>query len=541
MRLALFAIAACCAWAQTLEIHGTIIEQGPNKGLAGVEVTLVNFVPVQDTLDARTVATVFTDTQGRFSFQPPALGEYRVDIQKPGYTSPDARSLKTFVILTADRPAQEFRFTLMNPSGLTGRFIDEQDKPLPGLFVLLQPLQAMLAGAPRNITTDAQGNFTATQIPPGEYLVQTMASREAASRIIEYSDAEFDKVDRELEHPFWPSGTSNRHDALPVTVPPGATANLGTMRVRQVDHYRLHVKLEGACSGKGWKYALIPQPQFPGRVDFSSATLDCQEEFLVRGIEPGSYQFAVWNDAGNAPWALEPFTISNRNTSLTLRIAPGTDVPGRFVAAEGSQLPSFEGSQLPRLAGRRFAAGLAGEVSGLPTSTVLSSNPDGTFLMTHMPWRRYQVSVRQVPPTYYVREIRYGGVPSPDGWISLTPGSVLEIELDEHPATLSGTVTVDGRPATDRIMLLLARVPIENARFNDSAAPFAYNTVAEAGGVFQFGGLGPGEYRMLALPTEDFLNASLSMRLTGLLEAGERIVLERGQQKSFDLKLRSPR
>ncbi len=533
MRLALLAIAASCLWAQAPQIHGTVIEQGPNKGLPGVEVTLVNFVPVQDTLDERKVATIFTDAQGRFAFQPPALGEYRLDIQKPGYSSPDTRSLKTFVILTKDRPSQEFRFTLMNPSGLTGRFLDEQDKPIAGLFVLLQPLQAILAGAPRNITTDAQGTFTVTQIPPGEYLVQTMASRETQTRILDYSDAEFAKVDRELEHPFWPSGTSNRRDALPVTLPPGATATLGTLRVRQVDHYRLHVKLEGACSGKGWKYALVPQPQLPGRVDFSSAALECREEFLVRGIEPGSYQFAVWNEAGSAPWALEPFTISNRNTSLTLRIAPGTDVPGRFVAAEGSQLPSSEK--------RRFAAGLAGESSGLPTSSVLSLNPDGTFLMTHLPWRRYQVSVRQLPPTHYVREIRYGGVVSSDGWISLAAGSTLEIELDEHPAAISGTVSVDGRPATDRIMILLARVPIENARFNDSAAPFAYNTVAETGGVFQFGGLGPGEYRMIAMQTEDFLNASMTQRLGRLLEAGERVVLERGQQKSFEFKLKSPR
>ena len=65
MRLALFAIAASL-WAQTPQdtprIWGRVLEQGPNTPLAGVEIRLVDFIPVQDTLDERLVATVFSDS-----------------------------------------------------------------------------------------------------------------------------------------------------------------------------------------------------------------------------------------------------------------------------------------------------------------------------------------------------------------------------------------------------------------------------------------------------------------------------------------------
>ena len=51
MRLALFAIVASSLWAQAPEVRGSVLEQGPNTPLAGVEIRLVDFIPVQDTLE----------------------------------------------------------------------------------------------------------------------------------------------------------------------------------------------------------------------------------------------------------------------------------------------------------------------------------------------------------------------------------------------------------------------------------------------------------------------------------------------------------
>ena len=146
MRLALLAIAAASVWAQTPDIHGTVLEQGPNTPLAGVEIRLVDFIPVQDTLEERLVATVFTDDRGRFAFKPDKLGEYRVDVRKSGYTADDREQKKVFVILTKDRPVQEFQFSLMNPSHIAGQFLDEQDQPIAGLRIFVQPLQGALHG-----------------------------------------------------------------------------------------------------------------------------------------------------------------------------------------------------------------------------------------------------------------------------------------------------------------------------------------------------------------------------------------------------------
>lgn len=75
--------------AQTAEIRGTVIERGPNAPLAGATVTLYEFVPNGDTLDDRVFKTINTDARGAFSFSPGHLGDFRLEVNKPGYVTPE--------------------------------------------------------------------------------------------------------------------------------------------------------------------------------------------------------------------------------------------------------------------------------------------------------------------------------------------------------------------------------------------------------------------------------------------------------------------
>ena len=71
MRLAPFLALSTALYAQsaTPEIFGRVIEQGPNTGLAGAEVTLTEFVPAPNNdLDPKIFGTVFTDQHGPGSY-----------------------------------------------------------------------------------------------------------------------------------------------------------------------------------------------------------------------------------------------------------------------------------------------------------------------------------------------------------------------------------------------------------------------------------------------------------------------------------------
>src|SRR3954462_10816238 len=90
MRILLLAfLSSIAAFAQTAEVRGTVIERGPNTPLPGAQVSLYECVPNGDTLDARLFKSITTDARGVFSFAPGHLGDFRLEVTKPGYVTPD--------------------------------------------------------------------------------------------------------------------------------------------------------------------------------------------------------------------------------------------------------------------------------------------------------------------------------------------------------------------------------------------------------------------------------------------------------------------
>lgn len=517
MRLALLLLAAANVWAQ--EIRGTVVELGPATGIPGAAVTVTWIVPAPDGVDERVVGTKLTDEFGRFSFILDALGEYRVAVSKPGYQN----TRPAYVRLRPEAPTWELRPGLSNPGTLTGQFIDDDSRPIAGLTVFFTA-SSLQVGPPRNIVTAEDGSFRAEGMLPGQYLVLAARVLPESSRVQPYSEAEFAKVDRDYENLLWPGGAANERDALPVTLLPGGAASIGTVRLRQVDYYRVHVRIEGGCGGQ-WNFGLQRLPRRPNTQDLSRYTADCRPDLLLPRVAPGRYELALWKGEDAGEWALAPFTVTNRNVEVTLRMQPAQDLTARFVAAGGTRLPPPGALVLLRDEGR---------IGPIPNPVA-----DGGEEIRYrgLAWPRYLISLPRLPATHYVREIRYAGQRVPDGRITLAQGGVLEIELDDRPASITGAVTQGGRPAADRYMVFLARTPVDAERLLEASAPFAYNTPLESEGHFAFGGLAPGEYRLAVISAEQVLPLVTAGRLAEVVDAGQRVTLERGQQRSVEIKL----
>lgn len=536
MRL-LLALLAIPALAQPYEISGTVTEKGPNTGLPGVQVILTEFVPNNDTLDAKVFATAFTDAGGKFSFTPTHTGDFRLDIQKTGYIpsgdyvrARSPNSIEEFVVLTPQRPSQEWRFSLMQPASLTGRVVDDKDQPIPNLHLTVLSPDLATGDTSIEITTAADGTFSAKNVVPGTYLVRVLSDAvDRNQHVIDYTEEAAKIIDEDYESTYWPGGTTNPRTALPLNISPASSTDIGTITVRKVKYFRTHVSVKGPCSaGRKWELTARIAGD-PGANAVFNTPMDCRNEFLLRYFRPGSYDLSLslstkGDHDGDTVWASAPLVLQDENGRLSMTLASGTDIPGRLVPVQGTKLPATKNLNLMLL--------VDPPASG-PLNNIAPLDANGDFIAKSIPFRTHRVGMT-LPATHYIKEVRYGGVPIPDGRITLAAGAELEFLIDEHSASVSGTVTLNGKPTTIAAVFLIKQ-PATGLGTLQANAPYSIFVLAQ-NGQFQIGSLPPGEYRIGSMAIDllrPFNQADLRQRVA---TQGERITLQRGEQKAIQLK-----
>jgi carboxypeptidase family protein len=541
-----FALAAALAAAQSraaLEIRGVVLEPGSVLGVAGAEVTLYEFV--RDADNTRIAfATASTDLGGAFQFRPLRVGDYYVEVRKPGYVSSYSfngaathvqESTGTLLSLSRDRPSQDVRLSLMRPGELTGRVIDEDGNPAAGVRVDVLTPGASILSSGAVASTGKDGTFTATRLRPGEYLVRVSSrSSGMATAVQRFSEEDAKVVDQRLATSYLP-GVFDEQSAYPVLVSPGSTINVGTITAVEVPSYRVRVSVPGDCGpddrseffvfdASGTSMPFVNSPSFFSLsfTSLSSTGFSCKD-FLVQDLQHGSYQFALRNTHG---WAVAPVDITTSNLHIALTITPDADVYGRVIAADGASLPPLDKVKIEL----KPANDMLRPYRGPAPSTVA----EGRFLFKNVGWLRHQVVVHGLGSPYYVKEVRNDGRVAPDGVVTLSQGSQVEIVIDNQPAVLSGSVTEGGKPVSQP-MVYLTKWPMS------SLNPIV-DTTGDNEGRFQVAGLAPGEYRVLAVlsaPLADGLELRKDI-LPRLWNRAEKLTLRRGGSQTLALKLADP-
>lgn len=109
-----------------------------------------------------------------------------------------------------------------------------------------------------------------------------------------------------------------------------------------------------------------------------------------------------------------------------------------------------------------------------------------------------------------------------DGGFAFKPDAFGQFELDSQGARISGTVAGGGRAA-----MLLAKAPYDVPSLGEGNAPFSYLAYSRDGR-FELTGIAPGVYRIAS--------AVDAAQLPALIQTGETITIERGQQRTIELK-----
>jgi hypothetical protein len=436
----LILLALGCAWAQPgdpLDVRGVVTEPGTNLPVAGAQVTLYEFVEDATRLVVRSVyATTGTDSRGTFEFHAERFGDYFLEAKRDGYTPTNAgepgdvnaEAAEAPLTLSRDQPTREFKFNLMRPAELRGRVIDEDGKPVVGLIAAAGTSLESPAFGRHSAATDRDGYFTIPKLPPDRYLVRISKSRDfgpvmvrksgdtqtPSGRVYELSfmDGELEFVSQDLETSYWPGGP-DAQTAFPIPVSPGASTNLGTITLRQTS-YRARVSvLAGGCAlDEGWQISSITATS-----PLHFTDVPCANEFLIRNLKPGSYWFLLSNgeDGAKNRQGLAFVEMTREDVGATLTMAPGATVSGRVIGTDGAALDGITVTAVPLIAGLR------------PLIQTARLDSESVFTFRSLAGTRYQISLQDLTGKYRIKEIRYNGIPAPNGVI--TPGADGRLEI----------------------------------------------------------------------------------------------------------------
>ena len=161
------------AWASGMpvqELQGKIAENTEDSlvrfelevehrsGLAGVDLTAV--------LGGRSF-TAKTDSRGVFRIQVPQPGTYKVRAAYPGHSSTESE----YEFSVQPGECSEHDIGMWTDSKVSGTVLDAARHPVPGMPVEMMLYSKETGFAPLSATTDANGLFTFSKVPKGEYLL----------------------------------------------------------------------------------------------------------------------------------------------------------------------------------------------------------------------------------------------------------------------------------------------------------------------------------------------------------------------------------
>jgi hypothetical protein len=425
MRLVTTALLALSTFAQDLPlIRGNVVEYGttpPPNPLVGAEVILHEFVTVDGVYSRRPVATVVTDNRGGFSIKPDHAGTYFIETKKATYLTaedldgygplPCCFVAESSLLVEAGKPVDEFHFTLVRPGSISGRVIDEQDKPVAKLSLSTVGVgRAMLA------TTAADGTYTFRTVLPGPTKIRVGPEDRVARPLTRFTKEDLEVTEEDIETSFWPGGATEAKFALPITVIPGTTVSMPTIRARNTPYYRALLHFDAGCK----------RPRFIGFTDGSAFMPGfCDKDLLLAKLSSGSRVLAVWEPVPEATtdissWALIPLAIRDHNIEVGAGMQPSVEVRGRFFAKNSDQVPEIGNTRVSlkpvdvTFLNRTFDAQANGAAFGIP----------------RVAWPRHTVTVTLGNPNLVVKEMRYAGQVVQGGVISIVPGATLDVIVE---------------------------------------------------------------------------------------------------------------
>jgi len=236
--------------------------------------------------------TAATDSDGHFSIEKVEAGRYRLFVEKTGFVEINSRGRKSESLFLSVRDGEQLNdllIQMVSTAVITGRVVDEDGDPKPGVLVLAQKKKP--GKAPRLETvgeesTNDLGEYRFHSLVPGQYLMVAVPPPDFHDyeRQHEKSPAEASKPDTRYLTTFYP-GTFDAAQASTITLRSGdeMPVNFTLIPART---YRVRGIVTGVPAGQR---AVVELFAAASHSLLQANDVGTDGQFEVRGVGTGSY------------------------------------------------------------------------------------------------------------------------------------------------------------------------------------------------------------------------------------------------------------
>lgn len=511
--LAQYASAPVSKSSGNFTLNGTVVNSVTGEPIARALVQILGFVQ----------RTAFTDTEGHFQIDGLPSGATNIDLQKPGYSSPQNGRMNR-VNIGADTGAVVLK---LSPLGaIYGRVMDAAGQSIENVPLRLTG-RNMRDGRVRwntisSAESDEDGQFRFPSLTPGTYYLAAGPGIQREVRLL----ARDEKPRTGYPSLFYP-GSPDFSGAAPIQLVAGQQAQ-ADFSMPAVPAYKISGTVTNFVPGRGVILQLWNQSGEP----ISMATgMHMDRTFELQTVPAGVYALKAFSHVGDQKLRTEThLTVAANldNVSLTLAPAPFIPIAIRMDARDTSNLnrPGWN-PQRPPVSVRLIPSAMLGvepistfvqQASGVQVMGLQDVEP-GKYTAEVMAWGPWYVQSAQYGPTNLLSED-----------LTIAPGQTypIEIVLRDDGATLTGNLNSSEKGATFATAVV---VPQPASRRGAKASQFS----SQSG--FTMNGLAPGDYLVFAFDGADQIEYANPDALQPYASQATHVTLSPSQETNVVLNL----
>jgi hypothetical protein len=348
---------------------------------------------------------------------------------------------------------------------------------------------------------------------------------------------------------FYPSDAS-LSQATAITLRSGEERSSADIQLRLVPTFRVTGSARTSFGPARFvNVRLVPADlgEFAGDFGLEAATTgaDSEGRFAFLAVPSGQYLVKVqttpavrdWDGTPIDPeptlWASQPLTVGDREPpDLNVLVRQGSGISGRF---------EFESTSTPRPPAERISTlsviVLSNDRGGLPFNiSPAGANADGQFTTPKYAPGRYTLIVNSPGPPWTIKSAAASGREIPLDGLDLGPDDIkdLVITFVDQSTELAGTVKDDAGGVSGAAVCVF---PFDYPTWiaNGMSSRRSRTVALSKSNGFTIRDLAPGDYVVLAVPSDLVVDLQDPKWLARLAPLGTRISIKTGEKKRQDL------
>ena len=443
--------------------------------------------------------TAETDAQGRFVFDLPTEGSWQLSASAVGFRTQfynEHEGFSSAVVVRTNLPLPDLIFLLEPDSTVSGFVRDEAGEAVRNAVLMLQLVTASQtsSGRRQQATTDDQGHFEISDVPPGNYKLSVQATPWYAAGTLHVGAEAHQTADTGLDVVYpvtWYPGVLDSEIAGEIKLHGGEAAHVDlNLLPVQAAHLRLT-----APAGTSTSPVAVPTIEriengTPTGIAMPVSTVNNQLEF--GSLSPGLYRISSSQPDGGYVTAFLHVAAGATISLSGIDAAGTTDVTCRFAGeAARSQVVLTDVST-----GAMFSSSSRGSLGlrrhGPPSLDSQGAAENERHIAA--PAGRYQVSLMG-EPDLYLTSLSLRDKPLTDRIVVLSGGSVgLTLHVARGRTSLTGRALLGGKAVAGAMIML---VPTTFGQ--PGSADLLRRDQSNTDGSYELQSIVPGNYILLAI------------------------------------------